>query len=582
MRELSLEGFREIWSVDFEFLSSPGELPIPVCVVAWEFLSRRKLRFWKDDLRDMTEPPYALDKDCLFVSYYSSAEIGCHLALGWSLPENNLDLYPEFRNLTNEKRLPCGKGLVGALAWFGLNGIGTLQKENMRDLILRGPPWTSEERSMILEYCESDVATLVQLLRKMAPLLDLPRALLRGRYMKAVARIEQTGTPIDVASLRLFQKHWDEIKMALISRIDSNYGVYDEQTFKAERFRKWLIKNGIPWPHLDSGNLDLKDETFKERARVYPQINSLRELRVALSRLRLADLAVGKDGRNRCMLSAFQTKTGRNAPSNSKFIFGPAVWLRSLIKPACGHGLAYIDWSQQEFGIAAALSRDQLMMDAYRSGDSYLEFAKQAGAVPPDATKESHPREREQFKACVLGVNYGMGEQALARRIGQPAIVARDLLRLHRQTYKSFWRWSDGALDYAKLYGKIQTTFGWSIHTNASSNSRMLRNFPVQANGSEMLRLACSLVTEKEIKICAPVHDALLIEAPLKDLDYAIEITRRSMAKASAIVLEGFKLQTDVKVVRYPERYMDPRGVEMWKMVWDILQHLGIDRTPSI
>jgi DNA polymerase I len=74
--------------------------------------------------------------------------------------------------------------------------------------------------------------------------------------------------------------------------------------------------------------------------------------------MRLSDLAVGSDGRNRTLLSAFRARTGRNQPSNTKFIFGPAVWLRGLIKPPPGHGIAYVDWSQQEFGIAAALSGD--------------------------------------------------------------------------------------------------------------------------------------------------------------------------------------------------------------------------------
>ena len=97
-----------------------------------------------------------------------------------------------------------------------------------------------------------------------------------------------------------------------------------------------------------------------------------------------------------------------------RFIFGPAVWLRSLIKPSPGFGLAYIDWAQQEFGIAAALSKDNLMIEAYLSGDPYLEFGKQAGIVPSHATKESHRVQREQFKACVLAVQYGMGAKSLA------------------------------------------------------------------------------------------------------------------------------------------------------------------------
>ena len=155
-------------------------------------------------------------------------------------------------------------------------------------------------------------------------------------------------------------------------------------------------------------------------ARVHPQLNPLRELRGALSQMRLSDLAVGDDGRNRCLLSMFRSKTGRNQPSNTRFIFGPSVWLRGLIQPAEGYGLAYVDWAQQEFGIAAALSGDEAMKIAYETGDPYLAFAKQAGAVPPDATKHSHQSAREQFKACVLAVQYGMGSESLAYRIGQP------------------------------------------------------------------------------------------------------------------------------------------------------------------
>src|SRR5262249_22155817 len=106
-------------------------------------------------------------------------------------------------------------------------------------------------------------------------------------------------------------------------------------------------------------------------------------------------LAVGDDGRNRTLLSPFPARAGANQPSNSRFIFGPAVWLRSLIKPPPSYAVAYVDWSQQEFGIAAALSGDPAMQAAYNSGDPYLAFAKQVGAVPEDATKASHGPVRE-------------------------------------------------------------------------------------------------------------------------------------------------------------------------------------------
>src|SRR5262249_27403493 len=99
------------------------------------------------------------------------------------------------------------------------------------------------------------------------------------------------------------------------------------------------------------------------------------------------------------------------------------------------------------------------------------------------------------------------------------------------------------------------------------SNERSLRNFPMQANGAEMLRLACCLATEQDIEVCAPVHDAVLICAPLDRLDHDVARMQAMMREASRIVLDGFELGTDPTVVRHPDRYMDERGTVMWQRV---------------
>jgi len=122
------------------------------------------------------------------------------------------------------------------------------------------------------------------------------------------------------------------------------------------------------------------------------------------------------------------------------------------------------------------------------------------------------------------------------------------------------------------LYGYLETVFGWHIRIGEESNPRSLRNFPMQANGAEMLRLACCLATERGIEVCAPVHDAILICAPLDRLDKDIARTQAAMAEASRIILNGFELRTDVNVIRYPDRYMDPRGVVMWEKVRGLIE----------
>lgn len=565
-----LDDFHKIWIIDFEFTAPTGAVPLPLCLVATEFWTRETHRLWLEDIRDFKGINFIAQND-LVVAYYASAEVGCYLSLGLEPPGHLLDLYVEFRCLTNGSSLPFGRNLLGAMKYFGITGIDGLEKEAMRTLAMRGGEYTDEEKQSLIDYCESDVVGLLALLSAMIDKIDLPRALLRGRYMSACARIERTGIPLDYPLLERLKQHWATIQQKLIEAIDQDYGVYSGGTFKQDKFAAYLNLRQIPWPLTDTGRLNLLDNTFKDMARHHPELNALRELRVTLSKMRLIDFSVGEDGRNRVMLSAFSAKTGRNQPSNSSFIFGPSVWLRGLIKPAPGYGLAYIDWSQQEFGIAAALSGDELMQVAYSSGDPYLTFAKQAGAVPQDATKLTHKVEREQFKACVLAVQYGMGAESLATRIGTSTAHARALLELHRRTYKVFWQWSDGNVNYAMLHGRLWTVFGWGIQVGVDANARSLANFPMQANGAEMLRLACCLVTEAGVRVCAPVHDAILIEAPLYELNETIERVQQLMSDASAEVLGGFRLNSDAAIVRYPDRYEDERGAKMWQTVMDIL-----------
>jgi hypothetical protein len=562
---VKLEDFREIVAIDFEFIATSGERPKPICLAARELRSGRSFRIWQDQFGPV--PPYAFGSDVLFVAYYASAELGCYRTLAWPTPVRILDLFVEFRARTNGRSTPTGSGLLGALTYFGLDGMGAGEKDEMRELILSSGPWSSEQRQAILNYCAEDVDALARLLPAMEDKLDLPRALLRGRYMAAAAAMEHHGVPIDRPMWQMLRERWTDIQDDLIAAVDRDYGVYDGRTFKADRFAHWLSQQRIPWPLLASGHLDLSDDTFRSQAPVYPQVAALRELRSSLSDLRLNDLAVGHDGRNRTILSAFRTRSGRNAPSNAKFIFGPSTWLRALIKPPPGHGLAYIDYAQQEIGIAAALSGDRALQEAYRSGDCYLAFAKQAGAVPQDATKETHGPQRELFKQCSLAVNYGMEAPSLALRIASPQIVARNLLRAHHQAYRTFWSFSDAVVDHAMLFGVVTTMFGWPLWTSAEPNPRSLRNFPMQGNGSECLRIACCLGIERGIEICAPVHDAVLICAPLDRLEADVALMRACMVEASRLVLVGFELFTDAKFVRYPDRYVDPRGQVMWERV---------------
>jgi hypothetical protein len=244
------------------------------------------------------KPPYPIGSDVLFVAYYSSAELSCYRALNWPMPLRVLDLFCEFRNHTNGLPTPAGAGLLGALAYFHLDGINATEKHDLQEALGTGT-WSGRYSAKeILDYCASDVAALERLLEAMLPEIDLPRALLRGRYMVAVSAMEFAGTPIDMPMLARLRESWDGIQDRLIAGIDTEYGVYDGRSFRADQFAEWLIRRGIPWPRLESGHLDLSDDTFRQMAKSHPAVSPLRELRSALSELRLNDLAVGRDARS--------------------------------------------------------------------------------------------------------------------------------------------------------------------------------------------------------------------------------------------------------------------------------------------
>lgn len=408
----------------------------------------------------------------------------------------------------------------------------------------------------------------------MAPTIDRPRALLRGRFAAALARMERAGVPIDLPLFQRLVTNWEPLKLGLIAEVDANFGIYDGASFRTERFARWLIGRNIPWPRLPSGRLMLDDDTFKRQATRWPELQPLRELRATLGRMRLTGLSVGTDGRNRCSLWPFASTTGRNQPSNTEFVFGPARWMRGLIRPGEGWGVAYVDYAAQEIAIEAALSGDQRLADAYASDDPYLAFARDARLVPADATRETHGKIRDCCKEVMLGVGFGMGPDAMAFKLGVTPIEARELLQLHRRAYPRFWRWMDQVVSSAMLTNEMTSVFGWRRHVGRRPKIPSLMNFPIQSAGAEMMRIAAIATTEAGIEVVAPVHDAFMIAAPLDRLDHDVDRMRALMARAGRAVTGGLEVRTEVKLVRWPDRFDSERGKAMWDLVMALLERV--------
>jgi hypothetical protein len=582
----------EIWVVDFEFYPGPGlanggregDASTPLCLVALEMRTGRIVRQWCDDFGPF--PPYRLDAGVLFVSFMTSAEFGCHIALGWPQPACALDPYIEFRHHVNDGRVKSGDrekgfyGLDGALRYFREDGIDTAHKTDMRERILQGPPFSVDEREAILAYCQTDVHALARLVRHTVPTIrSLPHAMARADFMWAVAQQERRGVPLDRPLLIRLRTQWGAIQNDLVAELDRPFGIYEiedgKPSWRKQRFADYVRRNRMSWPTYADGTLDERDQTFREMEGRYPHIGPLRELRYSLSKLRLNDLSVGSDGRNRALLGPYGSKTARNQPSNSRYVFGPAKWLRFLITPALGRALIHRDFAQQEPQIAAILSGDEALLAACNGGDVYLGIAKQLGFAPEDATPETHEPVRTLFKTVVLGIQYGLGPRSLATRTGVSMFEACEILARLRARFRAFEAYAQNVIDHAGLHLEIGTPFGWYMKCPSGINPRTVRNFPIQSTGAEILHVASVLAERRGIRIVAPIHDAFVAEADASDAEEASLELDRVMRDASRVVLRGYELRTDLQpIIRAGGRYFDKRGLAMWTTVSRLLAKL--------
>ncbi len=585
--------YREVWALDTEFNLRPtathtfpaapqpeGSIQHPVCLVARELYSGRVVELFEDEF-DPT-PPFDLGSDVLFIAYNAVAEWLTFLALGWNLPCRVLDAYIEYRRhicgTRYDTREKGNKSFLKALEHFNVPTKVTADlKTEERDFVLRGGPWTeAADRRRILDYCDTDVQPLFRLVEHLLhddccgePLrsspIGLAQAVHRGRFSLAAARMEHNAFTVDTDLLDPVRAAWGFIRGAAIEELDE-FGVYRDGHFSNTRFLEYVGTLGIPWPRAESGLPKLDKGVFEDMAQHHPQIAPIRDLRCRLSEIQPEKLRIGADDRNRASCMMFGTKTGRNAPSQNGYLFGLPTWMRHFLKPQPGWAMAYLDYRNQEFHIAGVLSEDAELLAVLATPDPYMDFAIRAGLAPAGATKRSHPEIRAVCKTLLLGTNYGMGVELFGFRANIPIERAEHIHAKLKRTFSRYFEWSSEVVREARAGHWLHTVFGWRQFMDQSV-ALSVRNFPMQANGAEMTRLACCLATERGVRVCSSIHDALLVEAPLGDIDDAVTTSRAAMEEASREVLEGYTVPVDVEIVRWPDRFRPDKGRDMWERV---------------
>jgi len=575
------DNFGPIVVCDFEYEVADGDLPDPLCMVAHVLDEKlrhvRTIRLWRGEFG--AEPPFDIGPDALFVAYSAWAEMTCFKVLGWPFPVHIFDQHTAYLAASNillpynpdEVRHKPRKRLPDACRAYGLEGW---------DGTWRGR-YSPEE---ILAYCEEDGRMEVLLLR----------AQLRGRGQlalgvlfwsnysaKCIAQIQARGMPIDMELWNLVQENKAAVVGELLRQFDPSYGSDDpiytpEGQWSYARFERHLIRTGVPaWPRLESGKLDTDSDAFRMMYHV-PGIEGLHALRDSLGFIVKARLPIGKDGRNRPSLFPFGTTTGRNAHAKSPY--NAHAGIRGfMVFPPASIG-AYLDWRTQEVGVAAAYSGDRTLINDYGGGDIYHALALMCGlADDPDPIrwKKNNPAMRNRMKPLQLGINYGMGVPSLARGLDRHPLIASEIIERHKRRYPRFWQWRADMVQTAMLERRMESVFGWPLYISTSPNKRTLYNFPMQAGGAEMLRLATMRLCDAGIVPIMLIHDGILFEETDRE---KIEHAKEIMRGAGRDVCDGFEIGVDVdQLLEGGARYRDkrPMAQKMWDTIMDVLAAIG-------
>jgi hypothetical protein len=551
----------------------------------------RTIRLWRGEFG--STPPFDVGPDSLFVAYSAWAEMTCFKVLHWKFPMHIFDQHTAYLAASNEllphnpdeERTKPRKRLSDACRAHGIAGWENIDKESISKAIGDGTWREKYSPQEVVEYCEEDVNISVKLLRRQLRTNgggDVAHVLHWSNYSaKCIALIQARGMPIDLERWNLVQENKPAVIAELLRQFDPSYGsespIYThEGEWSYKRFEQWLAHTRVAaWPRLESGRLDVDSDAFRLMYHV-PGIEALHALRDSLGFIVKARLPIGRDGRNRPSLFPFGTATGRNAHSKSPY--NAHAGMRSFMVFPAGTVGFYLDWRTQEVGVAAARSGDQNLIEDYLAGDVYHALAHLCGLTndpDPIRWKRENRPQRDRMKPLQLGINYGMGVPSLARGLDRHPLIASEIIELHKRRYPRFWQWRADMVQAAMLEREMRSGNGWPLYITTSPNQRTLYNFPMQADGADMLRLATMRLCEAGIVPVMLIHDGILFEETDREkVEHAIEIMRG----AGREVCNGLEIGVDIdQMLTGGGRYRDkrPMAQKMWATIMTTLQAIG-------
>ena len=274
-------------------------------------------------------------------------------------------------------------------------------------------------------------------------------------------------------------------------------------------------------------------------------------------------LLCAADGRVHTSFNQAVASTGRlsSADPNLQNVPVRTAWgqrIRHAFVANSGHQLVSADYSQIELRVLAHVSGETELIAAFERGeDIHRRTAAEVYGVDPESVT---PDQRRIAKVVNFGVVYGLSDFGLARDTGMDQEAARVFIERYFASFPAVTRYLERTRMHAREWGWVETFMGRRRHLPdiraanrqlRSAAERMAVNMPIQGAAADIMKLAmirCDAALRGagvRSRLLLQVHDELVLECPLEEVDEGVRLVRDAMGGAAELVVP---LVVDVKV----------------------------------
>jgi len=367
-------------------------------------------------------------------------------------------------------------------------------------------------------------------------------------------KIEMAGMKIDDAALKGFS---DFISTELETLKEKIFKITNREfnISSPKQVGEALTELNIETRHkTPTGQISTSKDVLNELAETYEiaqMIIDYRELeKLKTTYSDVLPNQIASDGRIHGTLNQTVAATGRLSSTDPNLQNIPirtelGQHIRRAFIPEKGCKLISADYSQLELRILAHITRDEVMLEAYKNNEDI--HSKTATLVFGAKTPAELKEKRRLAKIVNFAIAYAVESFGLSQRVGISRADAKQVIEDYYETYKGIKKFMEETPEIAREKGFVASLFGRrrylpSINDrNYNVRSRAEReaiNMPIQGTSSDIVKIAMLRVDEAlqreglKTQMIMQVHDELLFESPEAEVQKATEIIKIEMEKA--------------------------------------------------